>query len=89
MATFGKPILDTAKMARAQQLRRTIEKRAVTGASCPDCQATALVESTYDSDQIDDGVTIYCKMCGFEIAGRTAGIVRDAMAVLVRWKGRP
>lgn len=53
--------------------------------ACPDCNAKELVEASYDSDQVEDGTTIYCRGCGFEIAGKDAVIVRAAMGVLTRW----
>ena len=55
-------------------------------ATCPDCGGNDLHEGSHDSDELDDGYCIFCKGCGFEIVGRDEGMIRTALAILMRWK---
>jgi transcription elongation factor Elf1 len=54
--------------------------------TCPDCGERALACTTCNSDQIEDGCTVYCAACGFAIEGRDQIMVQSAMLVLKRWR---
>ena len=57
-----------------------------TNTPCPDCESLELGEAHHVTPEIDDGFSIACACCGFEIAGRSASVVRSAISTLARWK---